>query len=225
MLLLLHGALGDHTQFDALRSALDERETSVIDFHGHGRAARGSTPLRMHHMAEQVVEHLDRERIERADIFGYSMGGYVALLLAARYPSRVGKVMTLATRLAWSSEIAARECMQLDPVTIREKVPRFAAQLEARHVASGWEPLLADTADMLRALGDAPLLGPEEFRAIQCPVRLCVGDRDTTATVEDTRDVQRLIPDAELEVLPRTPHPLERVSIARLAFSLRQFLE
>jgi pimeloyl-ACP methyl ester carboxylesterase len=179
----------------------------------------------MENMAEQVIEHLDRERVERADIFGYSMGGYVALLLAARHPSRVGKVMTLATRLAWSPEIAARECMQLDAATIRQKVPKFAAQLEARHVASGWERLLADTADMMRALGDAPLLGPDEYGAMQCPVRLCVGDRDTTATVEDTRDVQRLIPDAELEVLPRTPHPFERVSMPRLVFSLRQFLD
>ena len=116
-----------------------------------------------------------------------------------------------------------RESTQLDPGVIREKVPKFAAQLAARHVASGWEALLADTADMLRALGEAPLLGAREYQSITCPVRLCIGDRDATASVEDSREVQQLIAGAELEVLPRTPHPFERVSLDRLVFTIEEF--
>ena len=223
MLLLLHGALGDKSQFDALRTRLVDRELSAMDFEGHGRTAGRNRALRMECLVDNVIEHLDRERIERADIFGYSMGGYVALLLAARHPERLGRILTLATRLVWSPEIAARESTQLDPAVIREKVPRFAAQLAARHVASGWEALLADTADMLRALGQTPLLGAREYQDIRCPVRLCVGDRDVTASVEDTREVQRLIPGAELEVFPRTPHPFERVSLDRLVFTIEEF--
>ena len=60
--------------------------------------------------------------------------------------------------------------------------------------------------------------------AIQCPVRLAVGDRDATVSLEETRDAMRAIPQAQLEVLPGTPHPFEKVPLTRLAWSLAEFL-
>jgi hypothetical protein len=50
-----------------------------------------------------------------------------------------------------------------------------------------------------------------------------VGDRDVTVTVEETAAVSRLMPNAELAVLPRTPHPLEQVSLDRLVPLLADF--
>lgn len=223
MLLLLHGALGDSSQFTSLRDTLGV-PTDSFDFEGHGQRPFGTTPMRMEQLADQALSHLDASGVERVTLFGYSMGGYVALLLAARVPDRVTGVATLGTRLDWSPEVAERESAQLDATVIRAKVPKFAEMLESRHAAAGWERVLDETISMMHALGSAPLLTSEQLESIQCPVRLCVGDRDATVTLEETRRAQRTIPNGELEVLPRTPHPYERVSTARLAFTLSEFV-
>ena len=47
--------------------------------------------------------------ITRADIFGYSMGGYVALHAARRHPERIGSIMTLGTKFAWDTPTAEKE--------------------------------------------------------------------------------------------------------------------
>ena len=110
----------------------------------------------------------------------------------------------------------------LDSSTIRAKVPKFAAALEGRHTAAGWEILLARTADMLRDLGARPRLTPELLASIEQPVRIAVGDRDGTVTIEECVAAVRQLPKGELEVHPRTLHPFEKAPVDRIARSLSE---
>jgi pimeloyl-ACP methyl ester carboxylesterase len=224
-LVLLHGALGDATQLAPLADRLGpERRSTIVELEGHGATPLRGRPLRIESFAEAVLDAMDQRGIERADFFGYSMGGYVALHLAATAPERVRRVATLATKLAWTPEIAERECAMLDATTIRAKVPKFAAALEARHTAAGWETLLAESADLLRDLGRQPRVTEETLASIVQPVRIGVGDRDATVTIDECVAAARRIPNGELEVYPRTPHPFEKAPIERLARSLFEFL-
>ena len=218
-LLLLHGALGASAQFAALAPLLSPRfRVHAPDFEGHGRTAPSDGPPRMERLAEQVLAYVDAHGIARAHVFGYSMGGYVGLHMAATQPARVASVTTLGTKFVWDPALAEREAARLDPAVIQAKVPRFASALAERHEgAGGWEGVLARTAALLRALGADPLLGPEVLAGIAQPVRVMVGDRDATVTVEETAAAQRALPLGELSVLPRTPHPLEHVDVERLA--------
>jgi pimeloyl-ACP methyl ester carboxylesterase len=227
-LILLHGALGAASQFSDLREALraldgDRLRIHAMDFEGHGAAASGDRPFRMAHFAENVLDHLDRHRIDRAAIFGYSMGGYVGVRFAATHPGRVDRVMTLGTKFRWTPEVADREARMLDPRRMEEKVPQFARALAARHTGAGWEAVLEQTREMMHALGTASELPDDLLSGIAVPVRIAVGDRDATVTVEESAAVSRTMPAGELEVLPGTPHPLERVSRERLARSIGEF--
>lgn len=223
-LLLLHGALGASAQFEPLLPLLDGRfRAHTLDFEGHGNAPVRERPFRTEHFAENVLDHMDGQALEGAAIFGYSMGGYVALYLARTRPERVRRVATLGTKLYWDAETAAREVKLLDPDKIAEKVPHFARALEARHTASGWRTVLRKTAEMMTALGERSALQPEDFGQIQTRVRVCVGDRDTTVGVDEALRGYRSLPQGELEVLPGTPHPLEKVDPARLARLLMDF--
>ena len=222
--LLLHGALGASIQFVPLQARLGGRfRAHALDFEGHGQAPARGRPFRIEHFAENVVEHLDRERLERAFIFGYSMGGYVALHLARTRPERVAGVLTLGTKLRWSADVAAGEARLLDPNAIRERVPRFAGMLAERHPA-GWEAVLERTAELLHELGERPLLGAADFAAISCPVRLAVGDRDTTVSIDECVEAYRMLPRGELEVHPGTPHPWEKVAVERVARALEELV-
>lgn len=226
VVLLLHGALGTGAQLEPLAQRLAGRvRPVVVEFEGHGLAAPGARAYRTEHFAENALAALDRARAAGpAHVAGYSMGGYVGLWLARHHPARVASVFTLGTKAWWDPEGAAAEARQLDPEAIRAKVPKFAAVLAARHGEAGWPAVLERTAAMMRALGERPPLTEADYAAITCPVRVAVGDRDTTAGVEASARLVRALPAGELEVLPRTPHPVERVSWDRLAFSLSEFL-
>jgi pimeloyl-ACP methyl ester carboxylesterase len=220
-LLLLHGALGDRTTLDPLRTHLD-RSSVAIDFEGHGALAPAAGPLRLDRFAEQTVTWLTEHG--PADIFGYSMGGYVALVAAARAPALVRSVFTLGTRLEWSPEVAAAAITQLDPEMMRAKVPAYAAQLAARHGEAHWESVVRGTADALVALGAHPLLDADTLAAIRCPVRITLGDRDPTVPLEELRGLMARVPTASAQLFPDTPHPLERAPLPALTASIAAFV-
>jgi pimeloyl-ACP methyl ester carboxylesterase len=149
----------------------------------------------------------------------------VALYLARHAPARVRSVMTLGTICRWDTAIAARETRQLDAALIQQKVPHFAETLRARHTALAWEQVLIGTAEFLLELGREPALTDADFAAIPVPVRLAVGDRDRSIDVAATLAVSQMLPRGQLEVLPATPHPIERVDPDRVTWSLAQFIQ
>ena len=223
-LLFLHGALGTQSQYDELFPLVEgDFDLLRFTFEGHGNQAPQHDNFRIEHFVGNTLDYLDTNGLSQVDIFGYSMGGYVALTLATSQPHRVNRIFTLGTELTWTPERAARDVKMLDAEKIAEKVPHFARALEARHPALGWRNVLTSTVEMLNDLGAHPCLTEETFRTLPHRVRLVIGDQDSTAGVEDTVGVFRLLQKGELQVFPCTPHPFESVEAGRLAGAIRQF--
>lgn len=221
MLLYLHGALGTQRQFDVLRTHLDGL---ALDFEGHGEQPPSPRPFAISHFVENVIATLDQHAIDCADLVGYSMGGYVALLTALLHPTRVGKVFTLATKFDWTPESAARETALLDPDTMQVKVPAYVANLEQQHPVANWRTVVDQTRALLHSLGDQPPLTPHALARISQHVRIGLGDRDKMVSIEESVAAYRALPHAEFQILPNTPHPLERVDMGLLAGAIRQFM-
>ncbi len=224
-ILLIHGALGDGAQLAPLRAQLsDSHDVHLLELEGHGRTPLNRDAYDIDAFATNARDFLSRNGIERAGIFGYSMGGYVALTLASCHPDLVDRVATLGTKLAGSPEIAAREPSRLDAATIRAKVPKFAALLEERHAgAGGWETVLDRTARLMTGLGARPTVDDAALAKITMRARLMVGDRDNVVTVDETIAGARALAAGEAAVLPGTPHPFEQVRTALLGALLRDF--
>jgi pimeloyl-ACP methyl ester carboxylesterase len=79
------------------------------------------------------------------------------------------------------------------------------------------------TAELLWANAAEGGLSAECLSRLHQPIRIMVGDRDSTAGVAESLDVYRTLQHGQLEVLPDTPHPFERMDLARLAQSGRDF--
>ena len=223
-LLLLHGALGSSRHFDAIVPVLEEQyAVHRFDFHGHGGTPLPSSPLSIEIYTSQLLDYIRRHQLAPAAIFGYSMGGYVALRAALEAPDAVQRIQTLATKFNWSPGSAAKESRQLDAAFLLSKAPAFITQLETLH-GEGWERLLPATAGLMTSLGAAPLLTPDDLSKINIPVRLMVGDRDAMVSIEETLQAFKSLPQASMAVLPDTKHPLEKVNNAVLIWEIRSFM-
>src|SRR3712207_4779723 len=90
-LLLLHGGLFDiDLQFGELLPGLAaSRQVIAADFQGRGRTNGIDRPLTSAALASDVVGLLQHLGVARADVFGFSVGGAVALHLAIRHPDVV----------------------------------------------------------------------------------------------------------------------------------------
>jgi len=222
-ILLLHGGLGARDQMGPLAEQLEATLDPVsVDLPGHGNAELAGGGFDLQTMRGRVVNEVESWHLGRVALFGYSMGGYVALEVARRRPDLVSTVITFGTKFDWTPEAAAKETRHLDAGKIKAKVPYFAEQLERRHTALGWEAVLGHTAAMMQALGNEPILNPDKLREIHCPVRIMVGDKDGTVSVEESLAASRAMERGELEVLPGVSHPFEKAPLDRIARSIAE---
>ncbi|UOQ96876.1 alpha/beta hydrolase [Hymenobacter sp. 5317J-9] len=224
-LLLLHGALGSPATLAPLAELLVADFTvKSFAFSGHGGSEVSFENFTLPHFAEEVLAFLRGHETAPAHVFGYSMGGYAALLAARREPARFASITTLGTKLDWSPESAAAETRFLDPEKMQAKVPAFAEVLRRRHAPADWAEVVRATARLMETAGAAPPLAAADFAAIRVPVQVLVGDGDLTANQgEASRMVAGQLPQVQYAVLPNTPHPIEKADLPDLAKRIHRF--
>jgi pimeloyl-ACP methyl ester carboxylesterase len=222
-ILLLHGALGSAAQFDVLRTHLpSDRPVFALNFPGHGGEPTDA-PFSMKGFSDFVLQFLEKENLAQADIFGYSMGGYVALYLASKNPGRVRRIFTLGTKLDWSPETAAGMSRMFNPEKIEAKVPQFAETLAKTHAPLDWKEVCRNTSAFLADLGDGKGIPPEAFGQIACPVTIGLGDSDNVVTQEESRAVAEILPNGRFEILAGCKHPIEQTDFVLLAERVKEF--
>jgi len=224
-LVLLHGALGHSNNFAPYLDWLNQHfQVHTLLFDCHGSSPVPADGIHMQAYVDQLQQYCNDHHIGEFDVFGYSMGGYVALCYALQYPGRISSILTLATKLHWTAEGAAKESKMLHPDVIAEKVPKYAAQLESLH-GPQWKDLLPAIAGMMTRLGAQPMLGHEEYTGIATRVQLMVGDKDVMVGIDETLEAARAIPEARFAVLPQTKHPIEQVRPGLLMHMMKDFWE
>jgi len=225
-ILLLHGAIGAKDQMEQLTGFLKENYiVHAFNFRGHGGKNFPGNGFSIPDFADDVLAYLQQNKIESANIFGYSMGGYVAMYIAKYHPQFVNKVITLATKFYWDNEVAAKEVKMLQASTILEKLPAFAVQLEQRHSPNDWKLVLEYTKDMLLQLGKNNVLDVEDYKNISTPCLLLLGEKDKMITQEETVAVKKALVNSEFKLLTGMPHPIEQVDPGVIAALIIDFLE
>src|SRR5229473_7537271 len=98
-LVLLHGGLCTiEVCLERIRQPFEKtRRTIAIEQQAHGRTADIDRPLSIEQMTEDTAALLRQLKVRNADVFGYSLGGSVALGIALRHPGLVRKVAIFGT--------------------------------------------------------------------------------------------------------------------------------
>ncbi len=90
---LLHGFMGRGADFETLIApCIEERHFIVVDLPGHGRSVdclSGNQPANLGWMAAQVAGLLERLPQQKLELFGYSMGGRIALYVALEFGHKI----------------------------------------------------------------------------------------------------------------------------------------
>jgi pimeloyl-ACP methyl ester carboxylesterase len=224
-LLLLHGAIGSSTQLKTISDILNEKfDVHLLDFSGHGGKDIPEEQFSIKLFCNDVLKWLEHHNLSRINIFGYSMGGYVAIYFARHYPQMANRIFTLGTKFHWTPESALKEVKMLDPLKISEKVPAFAQTLLKRHEPGDWKKILFKTSEMMLLMGSNPPLTSEDFSVIESKILLCVGDRDKMVSIDETINVYNQLKNAGLIVLPETGHAIEEVKTDSLDYFLTGFI-
>ncbi|HWB64738.1 MAG TPA: alpha/beta fold hydrolase [Chitinophagales bacterium] len=224
-ILLLHGALGSKEQFAKLEEALSVNfKVHTLNFSGHGRRPSHHHSFTIQNFAHEVLDWMNEHYIKTIDVFGYSMGGYVALWLARFYPDRIEKVFTLGTKLRWNTEEAEKEINLLNPEKVFEKVPAFAQALAETHGEHEWKSVMSKTAALMKDLGHTHLT-EQDFAAIQQPVLLGLGEKDNMVTQEETDYAHRLLKNSQMKIFTGVQHPIEKIPVPLLSAEITSFFK
>jgi esterase/lipase len=217
IIILLHGAIGAKDQLEPLAAELKQQGYNVftLSFSGHGQTPF-ATNFGIEQFALELEQFINENKLNQPTVFGYSMGGYVALYLAHRNSNILGNIITLGTKFEWSPEIAQKEVKMLDSKIIIEKVPKFAEALQKRH-GQDWELLLQKTAEMMLSLGNKNALSLTDFTTIENKVLIGLADKDNMVSLEETTAVYKQLKNGAMYMLPNTKHPIETVDVGLLS--------
>lgn len=200
-LVVLHGAFGYAAPYPILAKG---RQLIAVELQGHGHTADIDRPLTIEHMADDVAALLKHLKIERADVFGYSMGGNVALALTIRHPGLVNRVAingSHAGKMADAYEPATYEQFKNLPADFAPAVLKGPYDKVAPDPKQ-WPTLVAKIKKMaLESQGAAAA----DLKAIKAPVLITLGDRDGVRP-EHAVEMFRLIPGAQLAMFPGGDH-------------------
>jgi pimeloyl-ACP methyl ester carboxylesterase len=117
-LLLLHGAEADHSQFDAFGALLAPHFTVIAyDQRDSGETRNPPSLYGLTELADDAGALIEALGYPRAHVFGTSLGGVIAQLLAARHPKRIDRLVLAST---------FRPGLQLSTVN-PEEFPKIAA--------------------------------------------------------------------------------------------------
>jgi len=226
-LVLLHGGiLNIDLNYGRLIPILaKDRQVIALEFQGHGRTADTDRDLSIDHFASDVVGLLDHLGIERADVFGFSLGGLTALQTGIGYPERVGRQVLVSTHYrhdGYYDEIfdpaafgvSTRLPTQADFEQMREAYLKIAPHPDH------FEAFMAKNSAAVAAFQG---WSDDALRGIAAPTLLVIGDNDFVR-IEHAAAMHALIPDSRLAVLPGTTHMTVTQRLDLLLPALEPFL-
>lgn len=192
-LLLLHGN-GESSDIFAQQFPYFTKHFRVfaLDTRGHGRSDLGVERLTFKQIAEDILALLEKERIQRVHVLGFSDGGNLGLYLAAHHPDRIVSLIAMGANYeadgltdACNEETLERyeELLAL-PDTDPEKIQRLCIH-----------NLMLEELD----------LSAEALRSIQAPTMLLAGEFDLIRD-DQTEAMHRLIPGSQKYIVPGGNH-------------------
>lgn len=214
-IVVLHGAyMNADTMAPFVQLLAGNYQVIVPEAQAHGRTGDIDRPLSYEAMADDVAALLDTLGIEKADVFGYSMGGSTALQVAIRHPEKVNKLIVASA--TYKSEGVYPEMLAMFPTITPEMFAGSPMETEYMRLApnkENWPVLVQKLVDLDSAAQDWPAA---DVQAITAPTLIVIGDADIVKP-DHAVEMYRLrggdvasdmvgMPESRLAIIPGTNH-------------------
>ncbi len=229
VVVLLHGFPMDRTMWSFQRSSVGAIYRLITpDLRGHGHSAAPDGVYAIDDMADDVIETLDALQLtEPVALGGLSMGGYVALSIAERYPERLKALLLLNTRAtADSPEAAGKRQEQADQIeatgTIEPVIAAMLLKLFAESTVEGHPDLVKRLHSQMSRTPARAVVGALRGMAtrpdrsaflsqITIPTLVIAGLADAIVPIADARAMAAAITQSHFIAIPHAGHlsPLE----------------
>lgn len=221
-LVLLHGGGSTiETSFGKLLPLVAKgRQVIAFEQQGQGHTRDVDRPFSFAQSAEDAVALLRHLHVAKADFLGYSNGGHIALEIALRHPEVVRSLILESVFFSRDgTDPGFREGLEHAKLDGMPLEPKKAYLATAPHP----DRLPSFFAKSVQRMREFKGWTPAQIRTIRAPTLLVLGDRDIVH-VEHAAQMQRLLPDARLAVLPSADHLAMPDRAADVAPMLDEFL-
>ena len=188
-LLLLHGN-GEDGGYFVRQTEYFSRNYTVyaLDTRGHGQSPRGAGPFTMARFAQDLLDFMDEQKLERAHLLGFSDGGNIALTFALLHPERVDRLVLNGANL---DPGGVKPVIQI-PIVLGYRLASLFA---------GRSPEARLHAEILGLMVNEPRIPPEALKELRLPVLVIAGTRDMIREAH-TRMIAGALPDSRLVLIP-----------------------
>lgn len=193
---------------------------TILDFPGFGESEEPKTDLTVYDYCEILEELLKKLKVKKPVIMGHSFGGRIAIIYASR--NEVEKVVLFGSpciRKEVKPSLKLRMLKSLKKIPGINKLEGFAKNhMGSRDYKNASEIMKKILVNVVNE--DLS----ECAKKINVPTLLIWGDRDTEAPVEDAKELEKIIPDAGLIVLPNSTHYAYLENLPQVINILNNFL-
>ena len=206
-LVYLHGGFSDSRELDPVRARYAARfRVFTPDRRGHGRTPDVDGPMDFERIAADTIAFLEQVVDGPAHLVGFSDGATAALHVALRRPDLVRPMVMISGQFHRDGLLP-----NLFGDDLEAAVAGMAGSPQARRYGEvspdgpGHYPVVAEK--MMRMAFEEPRLDVAELARVQARTLVVAAD-DDVVRLEHTLEIYRMIPDAELAVVPGTSHVL-----------------
>lgn len=212
-LLYLHGANGAPAVLPFMQKLAERFDVLVPEHPGFGASDEPEWLENIHDLAYFYLDLLESLDLRGVHLVGSSLGGWLALEMAIRDTSRVKSLILVGPAgisvpgvmpgdiFLWSPEELVRnlffDAALAEKILALPQTPELLdTSLKNRHTVArlAWEPRLHD-----------PFLA-KWLPRVRVPVKIVWGENDKILPMAYAQEFKRLMPQAELEVVPRCGH-------------------
>lgn len=204
-LLLLHGSGTPMRNFRKVIPELSEHfRVIAIDNPGWGKSEHPDS-LSCQLLADYYSEMIDILGLDSVYVFGYSMGGSTALLLAYDRPDKVKRIAVsgATSNMDGFTQRIFDLLEYYDPEYLEQNETELAEYKNTLLEPENWKKSISDKRNMwLKKV----VISDSQLEQLQCRALIMLGDRDSLCKLEHSIHLFRTIERSELCILPDTPH-------------------
>jgi pimeloyl-ACP methyl ester carboxylesterase len=239
---LVHGLAYDRAGWGRLPDLLArDFQVLLLDNRGVGESDVPAGPYAVEQMAADVVAVLDDAGVERTNLFGVSLGGYIAQEVALTHPQRIERLVLCSTAPGGptahpmpqrTADVFARYPTMDRDAGLRMFVENSLGERGVRERPDLVEEVFAYRlghapsvdAWMAQATAGATYVNDERVSGISAPTLVIHGGEDVVVDPRNAEVLGSLIPNARVEIVPERGHLMVWEDSERVAELVREFL-